>query len=402
MMLALLLMLTPGTIIPCPPATAQTQADPTITPETRIVAGSVLKITVTDEPGLSGDFTVSAAGSVHFVISDAAGTDKVEWDVAVAGKTAADATGAVIAGLKTYLLAPEVKLVIAEMPRLRIEVSGPVRRNTLRLPLGSHLSDALSAAKCDADTDFEKILLLRKDKMGGKMLTKFISLADAQGETDPTLESGDRIVLQKRPAPRPESQLRTVRVTGQVGVEGDVPVGPKETMKELLAGVGGLKENADRKRILLHRATTDKDYTLDADLIAAGDPLHNIQVEPGDFIVVSKVDLSLRYAVGGEVMQGSIFPFDPAEHMTVSRALEKAGGVNKKGDSRHGVLRRGFFVDPVHTHDLVFDLDAIHKKKARDWDLIPGDLIIIPQKQHRPSLLQALIPIALHFLPFGL
>jgi protein involved in polysaccharide export with SLBB domain len=383
----------------------QAQIDPTVQIATRIVKAAILTVTITDEPGLSGDYTVNEAGAIHFVISAGDDVNKVEWDVVVADKTAAEATDLVTASLKTYLKAPEVRVVIKQMPRLHVEVSGPVRRGNLNLPLGSHLSDALKAAGCDRDADYAHIILIRRNKIDGKPLPTPINFIDDQsgsGDGDPALQSGDRILLQKLAAPKPETKLQTIRILGQVAREGDVPVGKSETIKDVLAEVGGLTENADRKKVVLHRASTGKDYELDADKIGEDDPLFNIVVEPGDFIMVGRRDLTQRYGVGGEVQAASIYNFDPGEHMTVLRAIEKAGGITKKGDTHKGILRRGFLNNPLASRDLPFDAEAIRKGKARDWDLVPGDMVIVLPKQRKPSLLQNLLPIVLRFLPFGL
>jgi len=385
---------------------AQTGPDPTVQASTRIVTGAVLNVVVTDEPTLSGAFTVSDKGTIHFVIS--AGPDdknKEEWDVTVAGDTADKATEAVTESLKKYLKAPDVRVTITRMPRLLIELSGPVRKPELRLPLGSHLSDAINAAGCESDTDYTHIILLRKNKASGKTMpipVNFIDVQAGQGDDDPALETGDKILLQKRPAPKPETVLKTARVVGLVGMEGDVPIGKNETIKELLNQVGGLKEGADRKKVLLHRGSTGKDYELDADKIDADDPLFNIIVEPGDFIMVGRRDITQRFGVGGEVRAGNIYPYDPTEHMTVLRAIERAGGITKKADGRKGVLRRGFLNNPLQSRDLPFDIEAIRKGKAQDWDLMAGDLVLILPREHRPSFLQNLLPLVLRFLPFGL
>jgi protein involved in polysaccharide export with SLBB domain len=382
---------------------AQGPAEPTLLPQTRIVAGSVLAIRITDEPAISGDFTVSPQGTIHFVLTDDTGDKKTEWDVAVAGKTADQAQQAVIESLKLYFISPEVRLSITRMPKLKILMAGPVRRTELNLPLGSHLSDALNAAGCDPNTDYERILLLHKaDGKTATMAINFTLTQSGKSEDDPALESGDRIILQRRPAPKQEATLKTVRIIGQVGREGDVPVGRNMTIKDVLDQVGGLNENADRKKVVLHRSSTGKDYELDADKIADNDPLFNIAVESGDYIVVGRRDVSQRYAVSGEVRAGAVYPFDPAEHMTVLRALEKAGGLTKKGDPRMGVLRRGFLNNPLASQDLPFDIDKIRKGKAQDWELIPGDVVVILPKQHRPTIWQNLLPLVFRFLPFGL
>src|SRR5438105_4939294 len=65
--------------------------DPSITPTTKILPGTLLTITVTDEPQLTGAFPVDADGNIHFTLTDEDGGNKQEWSVSVKDKTADEA-----------------------------------------------------------------------------------------------------------------------------------------------------------------------------------------------------------------------------------------------------------------------------------------------------------------------
>jgi protein involved in polysaccharide export with SLBB domain len=367
------------------------------------VAGTTLNVTVEAETQLSGPTVVAASGTIHMKMSDDEGGHRVEWDVPVAGTTAEEAGVAVAASLKPYLRAPIVTVTITALPSLHIDVSGAVKRSgNLALPIGSRLSDALTAAQCLPEADYAHILLLRRSAGDEAPRTLPIDLGGGSAASDMPLQYRDRLLIFARPKTVEAPVLTTARVVGEVAHEGDIPIGSTSRVKDVLAQVGGLKETADAHKIRLHRADSGRDFLLDADRIAADDPDQNLNVSPGDYLVVDRKDRALRYSVAGEVMSPQTHDFDPAAHPTLLKTIALAGGPAKSADLHRGLLRKGFLLDPTHSRDLPFDYTRVKAGKDRDWDVEAGDMVVLLARAHRPSVWQTLLPLALHFLPFGL
>ena len=334
------------------------RADPTITMTTLIVPGCALRVTVKDETALTGEYEVDADGAIHFTLMDDEKKYKEQWTVNVKQKTVEQAQTSIIESLKEYLRSPDVHVSLVRMPGLHVEVAGSgTKPGVLHLPLDAHLSDILLA--CKPNADFAHILLIRKQAIvtAKSDTSTFIKAVDTpsaeekplltrtltidftsyqQGDSgeDPKLQDGDKIYIQMRPPDAPEHVLRTVRVVGEVGREVDVPVAPNMTIHDALRRAGGVKDTADKNKIRLHRGESGRDYDLKLAGIEADDAEMNMKLVPGDYIVVPKTDLSMRWGIDGEVDLRNVFAYNRGEKLTVTKAIARAGGMTKKGDPR--------------------------------------------------------------------
>jgi protein involved in polysaccharide export with SLBB domain len=409
----LLALLLPGLMgLSAPPVMAQTQqapvADLAATPTTKITPGCVLGVTVTDESQLTGAFPVDADGNIHFTLTDPDGLAKTEWAVNVKDKMVEEARTVITESLKTYLRFPEVSVVIASIPRLRVTISGPARvTGRLELPPNAHFTDAMIACKYLPEADLANIRILRPEALGGKTPPKdrtipvdFSAFLRGENNNDPPLQSGDKIIIPTKP--EPPAALKLVRIVGEVSREASIPLAPGMTVHDAFNRAGGLTETADREHVRLVRGADGHILELDADKVEANDPVYNLPVGAGDLIIVGQKDRGRRYAVLGEVMEQKTLEWDEKMKVTLLSALEQAGGPNKNADPHRGVLRRGYLLDPSQSRDLPFDLEAVLKGKQQNYQIEPGDAIFLLPKEHRPSIFQQLLPVFLHFLPFGL
>ena len=404
------------------------RADPAITTTTLIVPGCALLVTVKAETALTGEYEVDADGAIHFTLADEDGKHKEQWAVNVKQKTAEQAQALIAESLKTYLRSPDAHVSLVRMPGLSVEVAGSGSKpGTLHLPLDAHLSDILIA--CKQNADYAHILIVRRQAASPAkpndpapsqaadtppaaekpldaklsptrtLTVDFTAYAQNEAGEDPKLYDGDKIYLQMRPPDAPEHVLRTVRVVGEVGREVDVPLAPDMTLRDALRRAGGVKDTADKNTIRLHRGESGRDYDLKLAGIEADDPEMNMKLMPGDYIVVSKTDLRMRWGIDGEVNMRNVFPYNPGDKLTVSKAIARVGGMTKKGDPRKGVLRKGYLVNPTQSHDIIFDYEAIVKHKQTDWQVEAGDVVVVLPRAHRPTVWQQILPIALRFLP---
>lgn len=402
-------------------------ADPTLLANTKIEPGFLLRVEVADEAQLTGEYEVDAEGVIHFTLADEQGKHKEEWSVKVGQKTAEEANALVAESLKAYLRQPNVHVMLLKRPRLHVEMAGTgCRPGLLELPLDAHLSDVMSV--CKQNADYAHLLLARKQKVGDKSSVEFSSTIktvvdggtpggeentpatrtltinfedyqQGQNGDDPKLEDGDKIYIQMKPPGAPEHVLRTVRVVGEVGREVDIPLSAGMTVKDALTRAGGLKDTADPDNIRLHRGESGKDFELKAAGIQDEDAKINMVLEPGDYLIAYKRDLSMRWGIDGEVMAGNVFPYVPGFKMTITRAVSIAGGLTKKAEHHKGVLRKGYLINPTKVRDIIFDYDAIKNKKQQDFEVEAGDVVVILQRQHRPTIWQKLLPLALKFIP---
>lgn len=380
------------------------------TPATRLTAGCAVHVNVEGEDSLSGDFEIDAAGELHFTLDDGFGKHAEKWAVLVLNKTTDEAQNAIVSSLKPFLKRPQVTFIITRIPRLHIEVSGAVaNEGRVELPLSARLSDLLNVCACKENADFAHVRIFRKTKRDpakpdAPLHTQIVAIdyeKYLRGETDddPALEPNDKVLIAEREAIAPPKPTEYVRVVGEVGREIAIPVTGNLTVSDALGRAGGLLPTADAEKIYLVRGSDGKYLEINAEEAQKGNPVHNLALGPRDLLIVGKRDQSLIYSVGGEVKTPRTLAWKAADHLTLTGALEQAGGVTKNGDRRKGLLRKNFLRDPNKGRLIVFDLELIARKKQVDWEIDAGDDIFIPPKQHRPSLFQQIMPLMMHFLP---
>lgn len=380
--------------------------DPDVTPTTRIAAGCTVCVIVAGEPELSGTHILDEKGEIRFSLADTEGENRQEWRVSLRGKTTEEARATIVESLRKYLRDPEVTVVIVKLPRVRVDIIGPVDRpGPMELKPGARLSDALARCGYRQTTDLTNVRILRPSKQpGGKPETLIIDVeAYGRGEhdDDPLLQPGDRIVLIARQGQKASQEPAYVRIIGEVEREVQHPLTPGLRVKDLFDRAGGLKPTADREKVRLVRGSDGKVFELDADRVEADDPVYNLPLNPNDLIIVGVRDQSRVFAVLGEVAQPSTFPYRTDEKVTLLTAIERAGGPTRQADLRKGLLRRNFLRNPAQASDIPFDLEQIKKGKQPDHILEPGDAVLLPPRVRRPGLLQQFLPLVLRFFTFG-
>ncbi len=397
----------PAPTVPSPVITV----DPSVSPATKIVPGCKLMLTVLDEAALSGEFTVDNDGNIHFELADEEGANKQAWSANVVGKTADEAVLAVAENLKKYIKEPMVQIYIVRMPRLHIELHGPAKNTgKLELPLKSHLSDALIFAGYTPRADLANIFISRTpvpDLKAKTTKTKLIyvdfqAFQRGESENDPMLEEGDVVRIALAPEVKAASELKYIRIVGEVGREVSIPVKGGISVKDALDRAGGLKPSADRSRLMLIRGLDGKILDLEADKIESNDPVHNLTLLQGDLIIVGVRDRGQQYAVLGEVAEEKTFMWNSKDKVTLLTALEQSGGLGKNADKHRGVLRKGYLLHPNETRDIPFDIDKVAKGSQPNWEIEPGDAVIVLPKMKTRSWINQMIPLLFRFLPFGL
>lgn len=126
---------------------------------------------------------------------------------------------------------------------------------------------------------------------------------------------------------------RNVTVLGEVGTPGIVPVGRAYRLSEIIARVGGVREDAADYVILTPQKGASKQLLLKD--LATGDSSQDPMVAAGDKIYVPKAELIY---VSGQVKTPGAFPL--VSGMTLRMALSRAGGITDLGSEGQIKLTR--------------------------------------------------------------
>jgi polysaccharide export outer membrane protein len=165
-----------------------------------------------------------------------------------------------------------------------------------------------------------------------------------------------------------EFVFRTVTVLGEVRSPGVYTLDRRRYLMDVIALAGGLTDKAS-SMVQLFREGNDQ--VLDISGIARGDTSSNIEILPGDRVVVlANLDQVFVY---GEVNKPMAVPF--REGMTVHQAIIEAGGFTEEASkSRVKVTRE--------EKDGSWKKFKVNLNNARNlgWKLKPGDTITVPKR----------------------
>jgi polysaccharide biosynthesis/export protein len=160
-------------------------------------------------------------------------------------------------------------------------------------------------------------------------------------------------------------------VLGEVAKPGVYPVLGQQRLFDLISAAGGFTEKAGRSITVTHRSQPDKPITVPIARNLTDNPDSNIDVFPGDTVIVRKADIV--YVVG-EVGRPSGFLMDNGT-MTVLQAIALAGGTTKTAKlSRAAIIRKGptgMTQTPVHLKEML-------AAKAPDMPLQADDILFVP------------------------
>lgn len=169
-----------------------------------------------------------------------------------------------------------------------------------------------------------------------------------------------------------------VSVLGEVARPGVYPYGVHHRLLDLISEASGLTPAAGSLVSVAHRSAPQNPQVIAlAEDSTAMNPEHNPELLPGDTIRVSRA--GLVYVVG-DVLRPGGFALEPAQSMTVLRALSLAWGPSMNASLKHAVLLReqqggrtvttlnlkrmlrGQDPDiPIHEHDILYVPDSAAK-----------------------------------------
>ena len=160
-------------------------------------------------------------------------------------------------------------------------------------------------------------------------------------------------------------------VLGEVAKPGVYPVLGEQRLLDLISAAGGLTDKAGRSVTVTHRNQTDKPVTVPLSRNLTDNPESNVEVFPGDTVIVRKADIV--YVVG-DVGRPSGFLMDSG-NLTVLKAIALAGGTNRTAKLNGAkILRKG----PNGVSETPVPLKKILQAKAADVTMEAEDILFVP------------------------
>ncbi len=163
-----------------------------------------------------------------------------------------------------------------------------------------------------------------------------------------------------------------ISVLGEVAHPGVYPSLGVRRLYDVISAAGGFSARAGKAVTITHRDEPQKPVIVSIDADPAKSVSSNVEVEPGDTIMVSKA--GLVYVVGDVGRPGG-FIMDNNERITVLQVLALAQGVNRSaamGSAR--IIRR----TPQGPSEVQVPLKQMMAAKTSDMELQPEDILFIP------------------------
>ncbi|MGA9643235.1 MAG: polysaccharide biosynthesis/export family protein [Terriglobales bacterium] len=168
-----------------------------------------------------------------------------------------------------------------------------------------------------------------------------------------------------------ESSSLAVTLVGEVNHPGPYTVARDRRLFDMISAAGGLTDKAGRIVTIEHRDDPEHKITLQLSANLAEDTNSNIDILPGDTIVVSRA--GIVYVVG-DVQHPSGFLIED-NSLSVLKALALAGGSNRTASLNHTKILRQ---TPNGTEEIPIPLKKILYAKSPDIPLVKGDVLFIP------------------------
>lgn len=168
-----------------------------------------------------------------------------------------------------------------------------------------------------------------------------------------------------------ESTSQAITMVGEVAHPGAYPAIGDRKLYDMLSMAGGFTERAGRSIVIIHRGDPDHKVELQLPSNLAEDTTHNVDVEPGDTIIVSKA--GIIYVVGDVAHPSGFLVAD--DTLTVLKALALAGGSTKTSSlNKTKILRQ----TPNGIQQIPVPLKKVLHAKAPDVELAKGDVLFVP------------------------
>jgi polysaccharide biosynthesis/export protein len=168
-----------------------------------------------------------------------------------------------------------------------------------------------------------------------------------------------------------ESASQAITMVGEVSHPGAYPAIGERRLFDLISAAGGLSDKAGRGVTIERHGSPGEKIEVQLSSNLAEDTEHNIDVYPGDTIIVSRA--GIVYVVG-DVQRPSGFMIED-NALTVLKALALAGGGTRTSAlNKTKILRQ----TPNGIQEIPVQLKKVLYAKAPDVPMIKGDVLFIP------------------------
>jgi len=168
-----------------------------------------------------------------------------------------------------------------------------------------------------------------------------------------------------------ESASQSITMVGEVGRPGSYPAIGERRLFDLISAAGGLTTRAGRNVTIERRGDPGQKIEIQLSSNLAEDTQNNVDVFPGDTIIVSQA--GIIYVVG-DVNRPSGFLIED-NSLSVLKALALAGGSTRTSAlNKTRILRQ----TPNGVQEIPINLKKVLYAKAPDMPLVKGDILFIP------------------------
>ena len=175
-----------------------------------------------------------------------------------------------------------------------------------------------------------------------------------------------------------------VSVLGEVAKPGVYPVMTSRRLLDLISQAGGFTPTAGKAVTITHRGTPMEPETV----VLSKDPsqtlANNIDILPGDTIVVAKA--GVVYVVGAVGKPGG-FTIEANEGLTVLQAIALAEGSKPEAALDKAKLIRK---TPAGPEEIPIPLRKILASKVPDLKLLPDDIVFVPSSAAKTAARRSL------------
>jgi len=121
------------------------------------------------------------------------------------------------------------------------------------------------------------------------------------------------------------------------------------------------------------------------DLVETGDATNNVPLQAGDIVTVPHA--GIVYVLGAVGRPGGYILSNDRSEVSTLKILALAGGLTPTAKSDHALIIRKN--EQGQQHDIVVDLKSVLKRQTEDVQLLPSDILFVPDSRAKAALLKA-------------
>jgi polysaccharide biosynthesis/export protein len=327
--------------------------------------GDLLSIDVFDVKELSRDVRVSQTGTI--------GIPLVPVRLHIAGLTEIQAEQKISEVLEANGLVShaEVSITIKERKSKPITVVGAVGH-----PLVYQADRQITLLEVLAEAGG-----LLNDAGNEVIVTRSVPQMSFDESEPPPIGSGEDAPAHSQPIrseTKPAVPTATPLPSSQVGPTADPPElpAPSASAEKSINGIGAPSGSAPVDTITVNLYQ----------LMEAGNTTNNILLQAGDVVTVPHA--GIVYVLGAVGRPGGFVLSNDREKMTTLKVLALAGGYTNIAKTDHAVVIRKDAQG--QQHEVPLDLKKIQNSQAEDLQLLPSDILYVPQSGAKQAVLRTI------------